>query len=60
MVSNSLVILSFFLKLVGCRFVQFTDLIEFLHVLKEFWTSFQGDEEFGLLTVTSLFFGSVV
>lgn len=53
MVSNSLVILSFFLKLAGGLFVLFTDLVEFLHVLKEFWTSLQGDEELSLLAVTT-------
>jgi len=61
MVSNSLVILSFFLKLASGCFVQITDLVELLHVLKEFWSSFQGDEELGFLAVTSIFlFGSVV
>jgi len=60
MVSNSLLILSFFLKLAGGHFVQFTDLVELLHVLKEFWTSLQGDEELRLLAVTSLAVASSV
>jgi hypothetical protein len=59
MVSNSLVILSFFLKLAGGLFVLFTDLVELLHVLKEFWTSLQSDEELSLLAVTSLAVASV-
>lgn len=52
-------ILSFFLKLASGCFVRFTDLVELLHVLKEFWTSLQGDEKLGLLAVTSLAVASV-
>lgn len=57
--SDSLLVLSFFLKLAGSLFVLFTDLVELLHVLKEFWTSLEGDEELGFLTVTSLAVASV-
>lgn len=58
--SNSLVILSFLLELVGVLFVLFTNLVELLHVLKEIRTSLQGDEKLGFLAISSLAVTSVV
>ncbi len=53
-------ILSFLLELVSGLFVQFLDLVELLHVLKEVWTALKGDEKLGFLAVASLVVSPVV
>lgn len=46
--------ISFLAVILGGKFlVLFSDVIKFLHVLKEVLTSLQGDEKFGFLAVTS-------
>lgn len=51
---RSLVVLGFLLELGSSLFVLFTDLVELFHVLKEVRASLEGDEELGLLGVTTL------
>ena len=52
--SLGLLFVGLFLELSGGLFIFLTNFIEFLHVLKELWTSLESDEKFGLLTVAAV------
>jgi hypothetical protein len=47
-------VLGFLLQLAGSLLVQFFDLVELLHVLKEVGTSLESDEQFGFLAIAAL------
>ena len=42
------------MKFAGSLLVLFTNFIEFLHVLKEVWSSLESDEKLGLFAVTAV------
>ena len=53
-VSWSFGFLGFLLELASGLLILLTNLVEFLHVLKELWASLEGDEKFGLLAVAAV------
>ena len=42
------------MKFAGSLLVLFTNFIEFLHVLKEVWSSLESDEKLGLFAITAV------